>query len=208
MKLHFRLVFALLVGYIAFSAIQTAYAQSVQNLSATANGPIYVNVTWTGSIHSYKVYANEALKTSGVVLPGDSGINHSASFLTTPSTSHNVKVYGYDKYGSLTGTATTYVNTPTNVPSGVTASNWGTGQVKVRWNSMYMMTTYKVYRSSDNGVTWITSYSGPGNLSAEELDKRSAIFSCPAGQYKFAVTSASNTTTESSKSAPADLNVQ
>ena len=180
-----------------------AAADSVLNLTAVADGPIFVNLKWTGSHYSHKIYANGALKYTGLTL---SGTNQSHTLVLSPSTYYTIKVTGFDRNGVQTGEKTASATTPSNVPSGVAVASAGTGQVRVRWNYLKGMSSYKIYRSSNNGVTWITCYSGPGYFSAG--NEVSETFSCPAGSYKFAVTSYSSATGESSKSTAVSFTVQ
>lgn len=209
MKLLSRFVFVFLMVCIAFPALQTAYAQSIQTLSAAADGPIFINVVWTpGSGITptrYNIYANDAMKMTLLHMPG---ANQSYSLTVSPSTAYVVKVAAMNSSGVETDYKTApSVTTPTNVPSGVAASQPGAGQpVRVRWDYIHGMTSYKVYRSSDNGATWVTSYSGPGNFSAG--NEVWITFSCPTGSYKFAVTSSSVVTVESNKSTAASFTVQ
>ncbi|MGL4943611.1 MAG: hypothetical protein ACRC46_10520 [Thermoguttaceae bacterium] len=186
--------------------VQTAGAADyVQSLSAVANGPIFVDVTWIGYAYSYKIYANGALKAS---ISAMSGVYQSWTLLLNPSTSYTIRVEGLDKLGNKIGEKTAYATTISNVPTGVAASQSSPGQpVYVRWNYLNGMTIYKVYRSSDNGITWITTYTGGGDFFGSSNEVQ-ITFPCPKGSYKFAVTAASVVTNESNKSTPASLNVQ
>jgi hypothetical protein len=192
MKLLSRFVFVFLVGCIAFLALQTAHAQSIQTLSAVADSPITITATWThgsGTTSTkYNVYLNDVKKTTFSHVPGS---NQSHLLVVNPNTLYRVKVAAVNSSGTETGSKTTSVTTPTTVPSGVAVTQSGAGQqVRVRWDYINGPTSFTVYRSSNNGATWITSYSGPGQFGVGATGNEiSATFSCPAGSYKFAVTS-------------------
>lgn len=180
-----------------------AAASAITNLKAVADGPIFVTATWNGSFSSYKVYADGVLKFSGVPFSG--ATSHTSHLTLSPGMRHTILVVVYDRSGVETGRATAYATTTSNVPTGVTATSGGAGKVTVRWKYLNGMTSYKVYRSADNGSTWITSYTGGGTYTGSEVY---TTFSCPTGPYKFAVTAFSLTTGESAKSTPVSFTVQ
>ena len=206
MKLS-RLVFVFLMCYIAFLALQTAQAQSLcgapQVLSAQSDGPILAEITWKqgsgATPKSYRVYVDNVLKSTPMYLPPASFPSQSYSFVAKPSTTYILKVTAVDSNNVESAATSKTVVTPTNVPSGITV-NGLTGEAYVEWTHLNGMESYTVYRTINNGTTWVPAMSGI--VSFTSGNKAYATVPSPAGRVGFAVTSKNRFTTpnESAKS--------
>jgi len=214
MKLH-RLVPVFLVVCIVFLALQVAHAQAPgtpQNLTVTINEPIRVWITWrhgSGSTPSHYIVNVNGRPTTVNHLPPSFSPTQQHTFLATPSTRYDITVTAVAN-GVSSSPARITVTTPTNVPSGVTA-NGGTGVADVEWNYIPGMESYAVYRTINNGSTWVRAWSGTGTLTQGPSGLRvRATVPSPSGRIGFAVTSTNRFTNpnESPRSTTVYTNVQ
>ena len=189
------IVSVFLTGCILFLVLQTTQAQTPgtpQNLSLVADTPMSVVATWThGSSATparYNVVVNNKTTTVGHMPPSFSP-DQRYSFVATPNTRYEISVTAVGSNGALSApTAKKPITTPSNVPSGVTV-NGSQGEARVEWNYINGMESYTVYRTINNGSTWVKAWSDFPSFVSSAGTRVYAIVPAPSGRIGVAVTS-------------------
>ena len=135
------------------------------SLTATANGPTEITVTWLPSTDNVDVYYYDIYRNGTLVVTHYYRIGYPTSYTLknlNPNTSYSITVLACDTSNncstqSTPATATTAADTTSpSTPTGLTGSANGGGKINLSWNAStdnVGVDRYKIYM---NGTLWVT----------------------------------------------------